>query len=133
LKVQNDAWLVDAGLLPEFPEPKEKHTDGSIDLRVFMQDEFWVNITGDVFKLESMDREYLVNVLGFIFNEAENYQVAILDWYATNIMLFMNDYLKPSEQERQDFIEEATKCIDMTAHTWLAKTPLVVKIESLLD
>jgi len=129
MKAHTDAWLAPAA---RFPTPANEFTVGSFDVRVFMQDEFWVDDAGRAVKLDSMDSSYLMDVLVELFDSAETQQDNMLDWYGSTVMEFMEKFVNPSEEQRLEVLTEANVCVDATAQTWLAQTPLVKRINELL-
>lgn len=130
MKVRSDEWLEEAGLT-NFPM-EDDHEYGSMDLRVFMQDEVWVDIAGEVHPLETMSHDYLLNVMKMLFDDMEYQHDAVLEWYATGVMIFMAGIVKPTEGQRLDFLVDAEDAIGRNAAEWLSSTPLMIRIEKLL-
>ena len=130
MKVRSDVWLEDAGLT-RFPIENE-HVYGNMDLRVFLQDEVWVDISGDIHQLEDMSHEYLLNVMKMLFDNMEYNHDAVLEWYATGVMVFMAGMVNPTEEQRLEFLSDANEAVEHEAAEWLAKTPLMIQIEKLL-
>jgi len=48
---------------------------GNMDNRVFEQDVYWVNISGEAFLLTDMDETYRRNVIGFLLDNVEYFHV----------------------------------------------------------
>lgn len=130
--VSHDAWMC-PNTLEVFPQPEAEQESGTLDLRVFLQDEFWVNVDGVVFRLEDMTHEYLANVMSFLFRDAEHYHASILEWFAVGVMTFTAGVLCPSEAQRLEFLADAHACVDADAEAWLKSTVLVQRIEQLLN
>jgi hypothetical protein len=52
--------------------------EGSLDLRVFDQDVYWVDIKRVPHFLTAMSGEYIQNVIGFLLEHAESYYVGTM-------------------------------------------------------
>jgi hypothetical protein len=104
--------------------------EGSMDIRVFEQDKYWVNVEGQPFLLDEMDRDYLLNVMEFLFVEAEYYYVATVRKVALEML----------EAGMQGNLNADLPALQ-TAHSmsaqepvqWLNSTRLLQKLHKLLD
>jgi hypothetical protein len=52
--------------------------EGSLDLRVFDQDVYWVDIKRAPHFLTAMSRDYISNVIGFLLEHVESYYVGTM-------------------------------------------------------
>jgi len=129
--VAADKWFADFNG-SAFPHPADEHEYGSLDARVFLQDEKWVNIGGDAFYLEEMSEDYLHNVLVMLFTDAQHFQNLMLDWYESAILSFSTGFTSPTEVQRVECTSGALACADSNAHEWLYSTPLMQRLEVLL-
>jgi len=132
MKVVSDKWLETPQTY--FPEPEEDHIYGTMDMRVFLQDEVWVNIAGHVFNLEDMSDDYLSNVIDMFMDDenASRYQQQMLLWYATGMLLFISEQVQPTPQERISFLDEAEAIVDLPPKEWIANTILMKRIVEIL-
>lgn len=127
---------------PESPVPSDKHLaegelpftafgqfgEGSLDLRVFEQDVYWVDVQGQAHLLTEMEEDYLFNVLAFLFNQAEYYYVGMLN--KVTVELFFMD----KEPEASNHVLGSIRSlVGVSATEWLNSTVLVKKINELLD
>jgi hypothetical protein len=131
MKVRSDEWLEDTEL-NHFPIVEE-HVYGTMDLRVFLQDEIWVDIAGTVHQLEDMSHDYLFNVMKMLFTDMEQHHDALLEWYAVGVMIFMAGIVNPTEKQRLEFLSDASETIEHKAAEWLSSTPLMIRIDKLLS
>lgn len=101
---------------------------GNIDLRVFDQDEWWVDVFGAPHRLDEMSDCYRRNVLSFLTERTE-------EWFAVNLRRAALTSLGNLLQGRVD--GELMACSfngsigDVDAYTWLESTPLVRKLRKL--
>jgi hypothetical protein len=129
MKALADSWVAPAA---RFPAPAQGFVTGTFDVRVFMQDEFWVDDAGRSAKLDNMDASYLMDVLTELFHAAETHQDNVLDWYGSTIMEFMARFVETNETQRLALLSEANICVEAAPQVWLAQTPLVKRINVLL-
>lgn len=131
---------------PESPVPSDAHLaedelpftafgqfgPDSMDLRVFEQGIYWVNAQGDPFLLEEMSREYLLNVMNHLFNEADFMYVSMLKKYAVELMLAANNSETGKLPPNHHAVAAAMSIQDKKPVEWLNSTPLVRKLSALL-
>jgi hypothetical protein len=103
---------------------------GSLDIRVFEQDKYWVDVQGTPFLLDEMDREYLLNVMGFLFVKADYYYVATVRKVALEILEAgmrgnLNADAPAAKAARSMAAQEPVQ--------WLNSTRLLQKLHRLLD
>lgn len=103
--------------------------EGQLDLRVFDQDIYWVNVTGEPFLLTEMTKDYLQNVLAFLFNSVESFYLGIV--IKKSIETIYDAYHKDNLEQLDD-PSKLTVC-DQNPVEWLAATVLVKKINTLLE
>ena len=103
--------------------------EDSIDLRVFEQDIYWVDMHGRPHKLEEMDEDYLSNVLSFIFVHARAYHEAYAQMKVTEAAIAA---LKGQMHAEVLAAAIGESVAQVSTPKWLASTPLYRKIESLL-
>jgi len=106
---------------------------GNLDLRVFLQDVYWVDTKGEPFLLEDMTEEYLTNVLNILFANAEYHYRDMAIWYAIELRSIGEGYINPDWEYVEKVKNIAASLILETPHEWLRETDLVKKILALLE
>lgn len=106
-----------------------QHGEGNMDLRVFEQDKYWVNINGEPFLLDEMEQDYLFNVMSHLFTNVENFYVAIVRRAAIDLIL---NALSNSLSGEPPMVEQLHGIGSVTPVEWLNSTPLVKRIHVLL-
>lgn len=106
--------------------------EGTIDIRVFDQDKWWVNYKGEPYLLENTDQETLSSILEFLFNNAE----FLYELYITNklISLIASDIdTESTNEELAKRLAEMDALTGVKPHQWLASSLLSKKLNALLD
>ena len=106
---------------------------GFMDIRVFLQDVYWVNIEGIAFRLDELSTDYLNNILVILFENAETHFATMAKWYALELMSIMSGVIYTPWEYAEKTKETATEMLLSTPHEWLNSSLLVVKILALLD
>jgi len=106
---------------------------GAMDIRVFLQDVYWVNVEGKAFRLDEMSTDYLNSVLAVLFEYAEIHFAAIAKWYALELMSIMSGVIYPPWEYMEKTKEAAAEILLSNPHKWLSRSLLVIKILELLD
>jgi hypothetical protein len=101
----------------------------SLDLRVFEQDKYWVNREGKPFLLEEMDRDYLLNVMTFLFDGASYFHLMML---RKTVIEVLSDALNGVENPEILAVQTSNSISDVEPVQWLNSTPLVRKLNKLL-
>lgn len=101
-----------------------------LDLRVFEQDIYWVNIHGEPFLLTEMSQDYLTNVLKHIYNHMDTYFVNFLKKTMIEVAMYSMNDLQEGSIISHKINAEITK---KTPAEWLTSTPLVKKLDSLIE
>lgn len=105
--------------------------EGKMDSRVFDQDIYWVDINGKPHLLTEMSEDYLENVLVLLFEGMERFYFGALVRSTIGII----DDLFSGNPNSEVLANELgiTPISEMEPAEWLASTPLVRKINKLLD
>lgn len=106
--------------------------EGDMDLRVFLQDEVWVNSLGVVYLLEELSAESLQEIMRYCFDNAEMLQDGILEWFGVRMMLAQEGLLSPSPAQLESFASEALTAVEMSPVEWVNETSFMKKIVGLL-
>lgn len=106
---------------------------GTLDIRVFMQDTYWVNISGKPFLLLEMEEDYLNKVLIMLFENAEGYYASIARWYALELLSIVNGIIEPPWDYLEKTKDSSAAILLSTPHEWLNNTLLVSKIVNILN
>jgi hypothetical protein len=120
--------------LPESPVPCDKYTtddlpftafgqygEGQMDLRVFDQDIYWVNIHGEPFYLNKISPEYVSNLINFLMQHAEGNYLGYMEYaFSYAISTPHKGSLKTLFHKDENTIKTATE--------WLASTVLMQKL-----
>ena len=109
------------------------HGAGRLDIRVFLQDEYWVNILGKPFHIKDMSYDYLNAVLTMLFENANTYYTSIARWYTVELISITSGITNPPWDYIQRVMEETSSLILLTPIEWLNESILVKKIVTLLD
>lgn len=100
-----------------------QHPEGSLDLRVFDQGTWWVDVQQCPHRITDMSVEYLNNVMGYLASSAEYFYVATLrrTWTedATDLLLGRLPVNAVAESLG------ATSLVDVSPEVWFESTPLV--------
>ncbi len=104
---------------------------GKLDKRVFEQDVYWVDVLGQPHFLEEMSSEYLGNVLAMLFGRMEEFYFSALMRYVAGII--EDDALGKTNVDILARMLGTASIAELTPSEWLASTPLVRKINKLLE
>lgn len=126
--VSSDVWCEETPATV-FPSAT---SEGDMDLRVFLQDEVWVNNLGVVFPLEELSAEYLQEIMRYCFDNAEMLQDNILEWFGVRMMLAQEGLLSPSPHQLERFASEALATVEMSPVAWVNETAFMKKVVGLL-
>jgi len=104
--------------------------EGALDVRVFEQDVFWVDVTGKPYFLIEMPTEYLVNVEAFLRTHQDKFysEVKATDLEKMTSVANEADELKNMVEDWQNKWESLYD----DAEEWLLNTPLHTKITKLI-
>lgn len=126
--VSSDVWCEETPATV-FPSTT---SDGDMDLRVFLQDEVWVNNLGVVYNLDELSPEYLQEIMRYCFDNAEMLQDNILEWFGVRMMLAQEGLLSPSPTQLNEFASEALTAVEASPVEWVNDTALMKRIVGLL-
>lgn len=104
-----------------------------IDVRVFMQDTYWLTSKGKFFTLNQLPKQDLNTILSTMFNNAELYYTLTTQWYFKRVMSFLSGQIEAPFEYIDDLKDEAYDMIPLEPHEWLNETKLVKKIYALID
>jgi hypothetical protein len=135
-----------ATVYPVSPVPSDAHLEASelpftafgqfgansLDIRVFEQDVYWVNTHGEPFRLDEMSHEYRLNVINFLFNDAEHMYVSMLKKYAIEIIGEVQKSETGTLPLDHPLMVAATSLNEKNPVEWLNSTPLVKRLSELL-
>ena len=107
-----------------------QYGDGMLDNRVFEQDVWWVNATGEPFVLTEMSHEYLTNILEHLFLNVEYFYACAMLRHAIEMTLTV---FLPVEDEFVQHVDRKPSLHIMTPVEWMNMTPIVKRIIFLLD
>lgn len=100
-----------------------QHEHGTLDLRVFDQDVWWVDISQKPHRITDMSDDYIRNVIGFLLNHCGYYYLATL---RRSLYSMLGDTLLG--RPNADIVAEelgAPPLSALTPLTWLESTPLM--------
>lgn len=143
---QNSIHNEAASVYPVSPVPSDAHLeDGelpftafgqfgpdSLDIRVFEQDVYWVNTQGEPFRLDEMSHEYRLNVINFLFNDAEHMYITMLKKYALTIIREVQKSGTGPLPLDHPLMVAAVSLNEKNPVEWLNSTPLVKRLSELL-
>lgn len=131
----------------ESPVPNDKHLEGdllpftafgqfgegSMDLRVFEQDIYWVNVKGEPFLLAEMEQDYLFNVMNMLFTDVEHFHLA----YAQKATVELAMDIQAGRENVVTDADDVKRRVQArmgseSAVGWLNGTPLAKRIQALL-
>ena len=100
-----------------------QHEYGTLDLRVFDQQRYWVDIHQVPHQLSEMEPEYVRNVITFLLENREYFHAATVRRMAIQTV---GDLLldRPSAELVAEAVG-APALIDLTPEEWLESTPLM--------
>lgn len=109
--------------------------EGQLDLRVFEQDVWWVDVHGTPHLLTEMSTEYLNNVLGHLFRNLEFFHLGNgLRYAIENLLAVLPVQEAPDNfQAYQAYIDAKESPLNSVAAVWLNETPLVKRINEILE
>lgn len=131
---------------PESPVPSDAHLEedelpftafgqfgpDSLDIRVFEQAVYWVNTQGEPFRLDEMSHEYRLNVINFLFNDAEHMYITMLKKYALTIIREVQKSETGTLPLDHPLMAAAVSLNEKNPVEWLNSTPLVKRLSELL-
>lgn len=127
---------LDFRLFPElgrFPLPQEQRSPGYMDPRVLWQDDIWIDVHGVTHALEDMSQEYLFNVLDLLFTTAKVRYVTTVQILLMSVSYAMQAGHGGSVEDFEEYCLFAQSISQQTPTEWLASTPLVKRLEALLE
>ncbi len=124
--VPSDRDLLD-GELPFTAWGQWEH--GSLDLRVFEQDIYWVDIAQVPHRITEMSSEYRRNVIAFLRLNVDYFYTVTLIWTAVTIL--SDSLLGRVNSEVTARAFGAPAAGDITVLDWLEATPLMRRLKSL--
>lgn len=101
--------------------------EGSLDIRVFAQDTYWVNRQGEPFLIEEMAPDYLSNVLEFLNESAEYFFVAMVNKTAVELL-----FMEGGPNLDASAYKLLRSMADVTHAEWMQNTVLVKKLNQVL-
>ena len=104
--------------------------EGKIDLRVFEQDVWWVDVKRTPHLLTEMSQDYLFNVLRHVVENAEGFYMGCMLKHAIELTMTV---FTPSDEAVCEYLDNKPSLHGMTPIEWVTSTPLVTKIYELLD
>lgn len=105
---------------------------GALDIRVFEQDEFWVNIHGEAVRLEEMDSEYVANVIALLEESApRHYRSAVHRWLEKADEVPVWALPAPVGADLDWYGGEGYELGVVFAYRWLDDTPLMRRLRAL--
>lgn len=143
---QTNSSNADASVYPPSPVPSDAHLEDdelpftafgqfgpdSMDLRVFEQDIYWVNAQGNPFRLDEMSQEYRLNVINFLFNEAEYLYVSMVKKYAVELLIQLKESGTGSLDSENPVFVAAMTMNEQNPVEWLNSTPLIRRLSALV-
>jgi hypothetical protein len=100
-----------------------QYEHGSLDLRVFDQDVYWVDIAQVPHELDQMSDDYIANVIGFLEREASYFHTQTMLRMAIQVVGDLELGRLPG-----DLLAEAIgapRLDELTPAEWLEATPLI--------
>lgn len=102
---------------------------GNLDLRVFEQDIYWIDITGAPHQLATMSESYRRNVISHLLEHAEHHHAGVVTRDALNVVI--DGYLgRPNASLMLAELDQPTTK-DLDPSTWLESTPLMRRLRQL--
>lgn len=119
----------------EKPFTSFNKTEGQLDLRVFEQDVWWVDIHGQEHLLNEMSREYLQNVLTHLFTHVDYfYTGSCLRMKIEQVLALLPIFGAPENiEEYAAYVAHKESPLTKAPGKWLMDTPLTKRIVELLD
>jgi hypothetical protein len=121
--VPSDAYYLDDYSMPF--TAFGQYGEGNLDVRVFDQDIYWVNIEGEPFYISEMSPEYISNVITFLLESLEAYYLG----YMTYAFSFAS--LTPYKDSLRSMFQEDNITETKSKTEWLVSTILVKKLMEL--
>lgn len=109
-----------------------------LDLRVFQQNIWWVNVNGTPFLIKEMSPEYLSNVLSYLVERVDGYYVGTMKYYAICLLGVKlgakAGFSMPNNVEEFEVLlkAEIKNIKGQTPLEWLESTPLWVALKNAL-
>lgn len=103
--------------------------EGQLDLRVFEQDTWWVDIHGEPHLLEEMSTDYLRNVRLFLLEHAVMYQRRMTLRYAIEKV---QEAWGEAPEGFSEYLARKSSPDTLDSESWLRQTPLFMRLEMLL-
>lgn len=133
-----DPQIIRDEVLADYPFTDfSKAKAGKIDLRVFYQTEWWLDINAVPHRLDEMTEEYLQNVLTHLFTNMDGFYfgVAQRDISALIVLALQLPATDEAGIERERILREdiAKGVTAQTPGQWLSSVPLVKRINEILD
>lgn len=99
--------------------------EGHLDLRVFEQDVYWVNIQGVAFKIEEMSVDYIDNVIAHIREHSDMFHLRMIEKMTLEII---QDALDGKENAEVIAFEMGNSIAHQTATEWAESNVLMRKL-----
>ena len=103
---------------------------GNLDLRVFEQDIYWVNINGEPFELTEMSQDYLRNVKIHLYADVDSFHLGFIHMKRADNAL---DTMRGRINDEELAMLLGVGVDSLAPAEWLALTPLIQKINSLVQ
>lgn len=116
---------------PDEPFDPQAVTPGSIDYRVVDQDEWWVNVRGEPFRLNEMSKDYLRSVYNFMQPKAEEFHFWAVMRTINGIITDLQNGVDNADVLQYQLT--GTTIANMEHTEWLNSTPLMRKIQQLIN
>jgi hypothetical protein len=110
-----------------------KNEYGVLDIRVFMQNVYWVNISGKPFFVSDMEDDYLNNVLVLLFENAESYYSSMARWYMIELLSIAHGNIEAPWAYLEKVRDDSAALLLSTPHEWLNNTLFVSRVVTILD
>lgn len=112
-----------------------QYGEDKIDIRVFEQDVWWVDRTGEPHLLREMSQEYLDNVLEYLYSNVEYFHTASsLRFDIEQLLTMLPTPGAPANMEAYlEYVNGKASPDELVAAEWLNSTPLVKRLLQLLE
>lgn len=104
---------------------------GQMDFRVVNQDEWWINIKSQPILLSTMSTDYLANVYGMLQSKAAELHAWAVQQTINNILIDLQNGIDNTDVLQYQLT--GTTIANMSHEEWLDSTPLVRKIQQLIN
>lgn len=109
--------------------------EDKLDMRVFEQDVWWIDIHGQEHLLEEMSTDYLNNVVRHLFENLEHFHLGNGLRFSIERLLTVLPFDGAPRNFDQyiDYVENKESPLELPSAAWLNATPLVTRIWAILD